>query len=164
VKEIELYVHSLGDADPKLIKIDEESTVEDLIKKVEGVAGLPSGVDYFILLESAEEILAGKRKLSECGIKHRHHLHCHSCRRIHVVVSYNGVQKEQQFAPSTKIRAVLKWALYAFELRGADAEGKVLRLADTGAELFADAHIGSFAEPHRCQVKLALTPLVRVEG
>jgi len=80
------------------------------------------------------------------------------------VVSYNGVQKENQFSPSTKIKAVLKWTLYAFDLRGADAEGKVLRLNESGKELLSDAHIGSFAKHGECQVKLSLTPIVRVEG
>jgi hypothetical protein len=164
MKEIELYVHWFGDADPKLIKIEEEAIVDDLIKKIETATGMPPSAEYFVFVESTEEVLEGKRKLSECGIKHRHHLHCHTCRRIHVVVSYNGVQKEQQFAPSTKIKAVLKWALYAFELRGADAEGKVLRLSDSGTELLADAHIGSYAKPDSCRVNLALTPLIRVEG
>jgi hypothetical protein len=162
VKEIELYIHSFGNADPSLVRIDEEATVEELTKKIESVAGLPSGVEHFVFIESTEEVVEGKRRLCDCGIKHRHHLHCHSCKRVHVIVSYNGAQKEHQFVPSTKIRAVLKWALYAFELRGADAEGKVLRLGDS--ELLGDAHIGSFAKPQACQVHLALTPIVRVEG
>ncbi len=164
MKELEIYVHSINGDDPKLIRIDEEKTVEEAIKTIKAELKLPPESEFFLFIEDEEKDLESHRKLIECGVKHRHHLHCHTCRRIHVIVSYNGVQKENQFSPSTKVRAILKWALYAFGLLGADAEGKVLRLSATGQELLSDAHIGSFAKSSECQVKLALTPIVRVEG
>jgi len=68
VKELEIYIHSLHGDDPKLIKIDEEKTVEELIKKIQIELNLPSENEFFILIEDEEIVLERHKKLSECGI------------------------------------------------------------------------------------------------
>lgn len=163
MNEIEIYIHCPNGHEPRLLKISDQATVGELIKKLPPEVILAAGNDLAIIIEDQEEILHHDRKLCECGIKHRHHLHCHSCRHINVFVSYNGVQKEKRFSPATLVKNVLKWVLYAFELKGVDAENKVLRLSNE-FELPNDSHIGSFAKPQECELKLNLTPIVRVQG
>jgi hypothetical protein len=163
MNEIEIYIHSPFGQEPKLMRISDEATVGDLVKKLPPEVILAAGNDLAIIIEDQEEVLLPDRKLNECGIKHRHHLHCHSCRHINVFVSYNGVQKEKRFSPATMVKNVLRWALYTFGLKGVDAENKVLRLSD-GVELPSDSHIGSFAKSPECELKLTLTPIVRVQG
>ncbi len=163
MNEIEIYIHSPHGHEPKLVKINDDATVGELIKKLPPDVVLAAGNDLAIIVEDKEEVLLNERKLGECGIKHRHHVHCHSCRHINVFVSYNGTQKEKRFSPATLVKNVLKWALYAFELKGVDAESKVLRLSD-GFELPSHSHIGSFAKSPSCELKLTLTPIVRVQG
>jgi hypothetical protein len=166
MKEIELYVHTCDGVDPKLIKISEEATVEELIKKIQatGIAIGEPGEELLLLVENEEEPIGTGQKLCDRGVRHRHHVHCHRCRHVRVIVTYNSVDKEKTFSPSVLVKKVLKWAIDAFELKGADAD-KVLYLKDTpNVELLNEAHIGSYAKHSGCEVKVCLAPPVRVQG
>jgi hypothetical protein len=164
--EIELYVHSPKGGEPTMVKIGVEALVEDLLKKIHE-AGLCDGPleGLIVFAEDADEPFGHGHSLEGCGVKHRHHVHCHRCHRIHVTVMYNGVEKRESFAPSTKVKRVLKWAIHEFHLHGADAEGKVLRLADPPqTELPNEAHIGSFAHAPKCELRLCLVAPTRFQG
>jgi len=160
MKEIELYIHTAEHRDPKLVKIDEDATVEDLLKRIAPEAN----GDIYLTIEGEEKPHERHRKLRECGIKHRDHIDCHQCREVAVAVFYNGEQNHS-FAPSATIEKVLHWALGAFGLTGAAALDKVLRLPDAPNEVLPEsAHIGSFVKPHACEVRLNLTGKVEVNG
>lgn len=160
MKEIELYIHTENHPDPMLVKIDEDATVEELLKRIAPEAD----GDIHLSIESEDEPHDKHRKLCECGIKHRHHVHCHRCRKVEVTVFYNGEQNHT-FGPSATIEKVLRWALRAFGLKGADALDKVLRLSDAPNDVLPEtAHIGSFVKPSACEVRLNLTGKVEVNG
>jgi hypothetical protein len=166
MNEIELFVHSLKDAEPTMVKIGPGASVEELLKKIHE-AGLCEGAteELLIFVEEEGEPLNKENSIEQCGVKHRHHVHCHKCHRVRVEVNYNGVEKAEAFPPSAKVRRVLKWAVDAFGLKGADAENKVLRLADPPqTELLSDQHIGSFVHSPKCELKLCLVPRVRFQG
>ena len=160
MKEIELYIHTAEHCNPKLIKIDEDATIEELLKRLApDVHG-----ELHLTIEGEEEPHERHRKLHECGIKHRKHVQCHRCRKIAVTVFYNGEQS-LSFAPSATIEKVLHWVLQAFGLKGADALDKVLRLTDAPDEVLPEsAHIGSYVKPPTCEVRLNLTGKVEVNG
>lgn len=160
MKEIELYIHTADHREPKLVKIDEDATVEELLNRIAPDAD----GDIHLTIEGEEEPHDRHRKLRECGLKHRHHVHCHRCRKVAVTVFYNGEQS-RSFSPSATIEKVVHWALRAFGLKGADALDKVLRLPDAPNEVLPEsAHIGSFVKPHACEVRLNLTGKVEVNG
>ena len=160
MKEIELYIHNANHPDPVLVKIDEEATVEELLKRI---APETDG-EFHLSIEGEDEPHEKHRKLCECGIKHRQHVHCHRCRKVAVTVFYNG-QQNRTFGPSATIEKVLRWALRAFDLKGADALDKVLRLPDAPNDVLSEtAHIGSFVKPPACEVRLNLTGKVEVNG
>jgi hypothetical protein len=164
--EIELYVHSPKGGEPTMVEIGVEALVEDLLKKIHE-AGLCDGPleELVIFVEDAEEPLGRGHSLERCGLRHRHHVHCHKCHRIRVAVLYNGVEKQESFPPSTRVKRVLKWAIHEFQLKGADAENKVLRLADPPqTELPNEAHIGSFTQPPKCELRLCLVAPIRFQG
>jgi hypothetical protein len=159
MKEIELYIHTADHREPKLVKISEDATVEELLKRVAPEAH----GELSLFIENEHEARERHHRLCDCGAKHRHHVHCHRCREIAVTVSYNGDQSHN-FAPSTTIEKVLHWALDAFKLKGVDALDKVLRLTDAPNEVLPEsAHIGSLAKSH-CKVRLNLTGKVEVNG
>ena len=163
---IELYVHTSNGVDPKLIKMGEDATVKQLIDAIVAAGGgqPPPDGELRLFLEDSEEFLEAHKKIGECGIRHRHHVHCHTCHRIKVFVFYNE-EKHESFAPSTKVRRVWKWAIKEFKLSPTDAADKVLVLkSDSKVELNLDAHIGSYAKHHECAVHLCLTAPVAVEG
>jgi hypothetical protein len=166
MNEIELYVHSSKGGEPTMVKIEAGASVEDLLKKIHeaGVCDGPSE-EWDMFAEDADEPLDKGHSMEDCGIKHRHHVHCHKCHRIQVAVLYNGVEKNHSFPPSTKVKRVLKWAVNEFQLKGADAENKVLRLAEPPeTELPNEAHIGSFAHAPKCGLKVCLVPPIRFQG
>lgn len=167
MNEIELYVHSTKGAEPTMIKIGAGALVEELLKKIHeaGLCDEPLEVLQIFAEDEGEPLKKG-HSIERCGVKHRHHVHCHKCHRIRVGVSYNGVEKSEPFPPSAKVKRVLKWAVdEAFKLKGVDAENKVLRLADPPeTELLTDQHIGSFATQPQCELKLCLVPRVRYQG
>jgi hypothetical protein len=166
MSEIDLYVHSAKDAEPRLIKVDEDILVADLVRKI-AESGLCEGSheEILIFVENESEPLDREHSAKHCGLQHRHHVHCHKCHHIQVAVIYNGVEKNEAFPPSTKVRRVLKWAIEAFNLKGADAENKILRLASPPeTELSNDAHLGSYAYAPACYVKLCLLPPIRFQG
>jgi hypothetical protein len=166
MKEIELYVHSGKGPEPEMVKVSTDASVEDLLEKIRE-AGLCEGPkeELHIFAEDFDEPLQHGKSVEHCGVKHRHHIHCHRCHRVQVEISYNGVDKTHAFPPSMKVKGVLKWAVDAFGLKGADAENKVLRLAEPPqTELLSDQHIGSFVHPPKCELKLCLVPRVRFQG
>ena len=167
MKEIDVYVHTCEGTDPRLIKIAEDAAVEELLERLRtaGVVLGEPGEEVLLFIENGDEAVGRGRKLSDCGIRHRHHLHCHRCRHIRVAAFYNGVEKSASFSPSAKVGRVLKWAVAAFELKGVDADNKGLYLKDSpNVELLNDAHIGSFAKFPGCEVKVCLAPIIRVQG
>ena len=159
-KEIEIYVHTSDHHEPKLVKISEESTVEDLLKVI-----APEGhSEVFLIVEGEDEPKEHHHKLSHCGIKHRRHVHCHRCRKIEVSVYFNREIKGQ-FSPSATIAQILKWALGKFELTGADATDKSLRLTEKPNEPLAETtHIGSLAKHPHCSVHLNLADSIKTNG
>lgn len=166
MNEIDLYVHSAKDAEPRLIKIEEEILIAELVRKIIE-AGIFEGAheEVFIFVEDETEPLNKEHSAKHCGLQHRHHVHCHKCHRIEVGVMYNGVEKTAAFAPSTKVKRVLKWAVEAFNLKGADAENKILRLAaPPETELSNDTHVGSYVNAPGCGIKLCLVPPIRFQG
>lgn len=166
MNEIELYVHSPKGGEPAMVRIGTEASVEDLLKKIHeaGICDGPSE-ELHIFAEDAEEPMNRGHSIEHCGVKHRHHVHCHKCHRIQVAALYNGVEKSLSFPPSTKVKRVLKWAVNEFGLKGADAENKVLRLAEPPeTELPNETHIGSFAYPPKCGLKVCLVPPIRFQG
>ena len=166
-KEIELYLHGDESREPKLIRVSLEDTVESLIEKARA-AGLLSAIgaeDPHIFLEDVDEEFNAKEKICGCHIRHRQHLHCHRCQRVEVSVTYNGVVKAETFPPSATIKRICKWALKEFDITGADAADKTLRLGDpNGPELTDDVHIGSLVKFPNCKISLFLTVLQAVQG
>lgn len=160
---IEVYLHGSGTTEEKLVSVPEDSTVQDLIDAAKRV-GFPDIPDLILVLEEEEEPLVPSARLRDCGVKNKHHLSCHTCRKIAVTVNFNGSAKERKFAPSRKVKGVLKWALSEFGLTGADAENKELRLGGTqGTVLQSQQHIGSFVNGS-CDLLLFLTAVVEVNG
>jgi hypothetical protein len=159
---IDIYVHTVDGADPKLVKASEESTIKQLIKQVTG-EGADDG-SFLLFIEDGEDAVQKHQTLAESEIRHRHHVHIHKCKKVQVSVFYNG-QKQETFPPSAKVKRVLKWAVKAFGLSPVEATDKFLALnSDKNAELPMDAHIGSFTADGECSINLCLVAPVEVQG
>jgi len=164
MKEFEVYFHGIGQDNVKLIRVQEDFLIVDVLKvaKNEGVVDILDEVCE-IFLEESEEPVDKKHSLRHLGVRDRAHFIYHHCRKIEVSVSYNGEDKTSNFSPSAKIGKILKWAIKAFGLTGTDATNKVLRL-ENKVELANDLRLGSLVHHPHCHIKLFLTAQVLVEG
>lgn len=164
MKELEVFFHGIGQDNVKLIRVQEDFLIVDVLKAAKG-AGVVGILDETceIFLEESEEPVDKKHSLRHLGVKGRAHFIYHHCKKIEVSVSYNGEVKKTHFSPAVKIGKVLKWAIKAFGLTGTDATDKVLRL-ENKEELANDIRLGSLVHHPHCHIELFLTATVRVEG
>ncbi len=161
-KVIEVYVHGEGSREPKLVKVSEDATLQE----VATAAGyhLERVEDLFIGRQDEDEPCHPGDPLHKAGVGHRHHIHCHRCKRIHVAVQYNGAQKEHEFSPATRLDRVLRWATHEFGLEGQDAADMALFLPGDKEPLDGDIHLGSLVSFPHCHVTFTLAVPVLVNG
>lgn len=83
---IEIYLHVPGTIEEKIIKVPEDATIQEVIEAAKQVA-LDIDNHHITLIEDSDELLEKGIRLRDCGVKHRHHLHCRPNRhetRIHI--------------------------------------------------------------------------------
>jgi len=165
MKELELFLHGIGPDNLKLVRVDEDASIADVLKIAEN-AGLLSGMSVEsceIFFEENDAPADKSHRLRQLGIKHRSHLVCHHCKKIEVSVFYNE-SKAERFSPTTKVGHVLRWAIKAFGLSGDTTKDMVLRLEGSNDDLPNDARLGSLVKYPHCHLKLILVVHVLVEG
>jgi len=161
-KMIEVYVHREGSPEPKLVKVAEDAT----LKEVAAAAGchLERVEELFIGRQDEDEPVNHGDPLHKAGVGHRNHIHCHRCKKIHVHVLYNGVQKEREFSPAVRLDRILRWATHEFNLHGHDAADMALFLPGEVTPLDGDVHVGSLASFPDCRVSFAMNVPALVNG
>jgi hypothetical protein len=155
--EMELYVHNKESDEPKLVVIEEEVRLEEIVvEHGEPVAGA--------WLEDADEELDIKLTIRELEIVEHSHIHLNTCKRIHVTVRQDTA-KENGFPPSATIARVYEWASGhdGFNLPPAERVKHTLVISGTTTEPDKAAHVGSFANSE-CGVSFDLVPKERFEG
>jgi hypothetical protein len=155
---MELFMHTHTKEDPDLIEIEESAKVRDLVLESE-----PEGK---IWLQDADDEIDLDLTLKDAGIGHRHHLHRGHCKRVEVVVRFNGVEHRESYAPGTVIKSVYRWAAgdRGFNLSPDQAAKHVLVVPGADHFLSDNVHIGSLAGAKTCLVTLDLVPRERYEG
>jgi len=164
MEKLKVYVHSEHSRDLKVIEILETASIKDIIDQFHKefpVAGNPEEIELF--LEGEEEPKHKEHKAEHAGVKKKHHIHCHRCKKIEVLIMYNGQDKIFQLSPAATANVVLEKAIHAFNINPEDAGDYLLKLEDKTV-LQPNDHIGSFATYPVCKVKLYLTPTKPVQG
>lgn len=161
-KMIDVYVHGEGSREPKMVKVPEDATLKDVAQ----AAGchLEKVEELFIGRQDEDEPMNHGHHLHEAGVGHRHHVHCHRCKKILVSVSYNGVQKDRDFAPAVRLDKVLRWATHEFNLHGSDAADMALFLPGEATPVDGDVHVGSLASFPDCRITFMMNVPVQVNG
>ena len=137
--------------------------VEELI--VVAVAGtqLAEIKEIFVFLDEAEEPVPPGETIQ----LHPHrHVHCHRCSKIKVTANYAGRLKEHSFSPNSTIEKIERWAIDAFDLKGADRNNKELHIgAANGPIAPLENKIGMYVAHHEgCAVTVFLTPEMGYQG
>lgn len=165
-KDIELFLQGEGIPEIQLIRVLRHCTVRELIEKARAIPGplSPGDAATTLLLEDSDEELALDATLQQAGIRHRQRVHCHRCRRIEVMVNFNGASKARQFPPSQTVAKVKHWADDQFGLKGVDTTEHALQLCGNSTRPDEDIHLGALVRFPHCTLCFDLVPKKRVEG
>lgn len=168
-REIDLFVQGEGLPEVKLVKTTENSTLRDLLKTLAATFG---GVlaeaedlkDFLVMREDDDREIAVDQEIAKAGIKNRDRLHFHRCRKVKVIVNFNGRAISESFSPSVTVSRIKKWADKEFEIDEIDATEHALQLCGGAVRPDEDTHVGKLASHKTCSVCFDLVPKKRVEG
>jgi hypothetical protein len=165
------YVHAVG-RDPAVVEAAESDAVEQILT----AAGFIPEPRHHVFLGECADALEEPRDVEDGEDRHEPvkdlrrspndhghrgggHIHCHTCRRVRVTVSYNGVEKHHNFSPATTIDTARLWAVSKFGINAVDAETLILKISGVVKPPQPDAHLGDLvrADGH-CAVALELVP------
>lgn len=154
---MELFLHTEGGEEPDIVGVEASAKVRELL------AG--QDPDAKVWIEDSEEEIDPDLTLEEAGIRHRHHVYRGRCRRVEVVVRFNG-EHTREFGPNSTIKKVFHWASgkKAFDLSPEQAAKHVLAVPGADHFLADGVHVGSLITPGTCKVVLDLCPRERFEG
>ena len=163
---MEVFLQGEGLKDIVLVQVPRDGNVGDLIEAAKE-RGLLLGDDKtpsLVFIEEGEDELNLNESLKESGIRHRSHIHIHRCRKIKVLVNFNGQQESREFPPSATVGRVKKWAVKVFNMSDVDATEHVLQITGSDERPDEDIHIGTLVTCPNDQLSFDLVPKIRVEG
>lgn len=166
-KDKQIYLHGEGLKETKFIEIGSETKISEIVKEFEAITGVASTKEAPVECYTDDDdspldksSTAGSKKIDK-----RSHVHCHRCKEVEVIVTYNGREEKFSFPPQTKAEKVFKKAIKEFKISDSDASNLVLRLGNGQGEILQDDdHIGSFVSYPACTLSLYLTPKKQVQG
>ncbi len=100
MNQIDIHIHADGNGDPRLVKIAEDATVEELVATARAAGCLIGELEdeILLLLEVEATLVRKEHRLLERGVKHGHHVHISKPKHIFVaVVTTSGVWPEKGF-------------------------------------------------------------------
>ena len=154
---MELFTHGPGSEYPDIIEIEDTALVRALLVENDG--------DGHVWLEEIDEELDLQITLQAAGVRHHHHVHHGPCRKVEVVLRWNG-NHERTYMPSATIGKVEKWAFGPNVADFSPEQAATHVLAVPGADHFLEVgvHVGSLTKTGECRVTLDLLPRSRFEG
>jgi hypothetical protein len=165
MSEVEVFLQGAGIERTRLIRLPENSTVNDLVEaaRKQGLQ-LTENELPVVLLEDGEEPLALDAPLASAGITHRGRVHIHHCRHVEVTVNFNGHSQARSFPSAQTLHRVKAWAAKEFKLPEADAAEHALQLCHASERPPEDTHLGTLVSQPGCAVCFDLVPKQRIEG
>ena len=147
---------------PRVLEVEPTLVVEELIVVLTRGTSLEGVPEVFVFMDEIEEPIGSGEVHPH---KHRH-IHSHRCKKIKVTANYAGRLKEHPFSPNTSIEKIERWAIDAFELKGADRDHKELHIGNASGPIAPLEHkIGMYVgHDSGCAVTVFLTPEVGYQG
>lgn len=164
MKKIQLFLQFEGNRRIELIEIDPDVPIREII-----VAAIRAGMpdDYrseaVVFGNEHEEPLDVATTLTAAGIRDKHRVHVHRCRRVEVTLHFNDVIVVQSFPPSTTIERVKRFFVQKINMSAVDATEHVLQLCGSTDRPEPDQHLGAQVSCS-CSLCFDLVPIKRVEG
>lgn len=162
--KIQLFLQFEGERRIELIELDSDALGSEIIQ-----AALRAGLDAahahgtHVFGPDDDSPLKPDVPLDKQGIRHKHRVHVHRCRRVEVKVHFNECTELLEFPPSATVDRVKKQFVKAIEMSPVDASEHVLQLCGTTERPEPDTQIGTLV-CGCCSVCFDLVPIKRVEG
>lgn len=178
-REIEIYIHLEGQAEPRIVEADLTENVADVLARAglagnaehstfvgESTACLKHADDERDDLEDEEETAPLGRTLSDLGARRGRgvHIHCHRCRKVAVEIHYRDKTKRHRFSPSTTVATVIEWARRKFRLTDPDNAKLRLQVCNSTERPGLDRHLGELTPRGTCSLCFDLVFEKKVEG
>lgn len=160
---MKIYLNKEGQKAPSKVETTESVTVKELIR-----THLPNGSDivieeYFVFKEDEETEIDINCRLDDSGIKDKHHLHCHKCRKVSVEINYNGGIYDLHASPANTAGNIIKRAADHFHIDPMTIPDLILKTT-TGDTLDDSEHIGTRVKFPDCKIQLTLCPKKPIQG
>jgi hypothetical protein len=111
-----------------------------------------------------EHPLHSDKPLRHQGVKDKHRVHVHRCKKIKVALHYADTpEAHHQFAPTATVHHVKRWYVNELKMPPVDASEHVLQITGTTDRPDPDVQIGALVSGH-CELTFSLVPVKRVEG
>jgi hypothetical protein len=164
MKKIQLFLQFEGNRRIELIEVDADSPVQEIIAAALRV-GLPEDcrAEACVFGEEGEEPLDLGVTLTAAGVRDKHRIHVHRCRKIAVTLHFNDVTDKHHFPPSATVERVKRYFVHKIHMSPVDATEHVLQICGTTDRPEPDQHIGALVSC-TCSVCFDLVPIKRVEG
>lgn len=101
--------------------------------------------------------------LSKQGIRDKHRVHVHRCKKIEVTLHFNELTEVMQFPPANTVDHVKKRFVHAIHMSPVDATEHVLQLCGSEDRPEPDTQIGTLVSGC-CSLCFNLVPIKRIEG
>ncbi len=167
MKTIEILLQGECIPDIQLVEVEvgTDKSVKDVLELATGCRQEEIEGEFLVFLENCAKPMAPEDKLPESEDEKPLLLHVHRCHSVAVTVTFNGVDKGNEFSPGTTVASVKKWAAVSeFGMKLADAAEHVLQVAGSSKRPEPDTHIGALASCPSCDISFDLVPHKRVEG
>jgi hypothetical protein len=161
---IQLFLQFEGHRDIQMLRVDANATVGELLAAA-GRAGLPQdrSEGAVVFAHEAESPLDPDLTLKEAGIRDKHRVHVHRCKKIEVTLHFNEVTDKLAFPPAATVEKVKKEFVKKIHMSPVDATEHVLQLCGTTDRPEPDTHIGTLV-CGCCTLCFDLVPIKRIEG
>jgi hypothetical protein len=164
MKTIQLFLQFEGHRGIELVQIDPNATVRELLDAA-GRFGLGEDrkAGALVFVHEGDDPLDLDAALIAVGIRDKHRVHVHRCKKIEVTLHFNEVTEKHHFPPSVTIDKVKREFVKKIHMAAVDATEHVLQLCGGTDRPEPDVHIGSLVHGC-CSLCFDLVPIKRIEG
>ncbi|MGP8215368.1 MAG: hypothetical protein ACLQQ4_07385 [Bacteroidia bacterium] len=162
--QVKIDLHGEGITEPLTVVVDKDVKIKEI---VEIFAQNSKGVtveEVEVFFEDETEPRQKEHHCEEGGIKKRHHIHCHRCKKVKCAIDFNGVTKLLTVPPSMRGETLLKLVGREFGITEIDLTNMELKFVSTEQVLLPNEHIGTFVTYPKCETALNLVPIKSTNG
>lgn len=164
MSNIQLFLQFEGSRGIELIQLDADAPAREILAAAVRLGfAEPHRQDAHVFGPEGEAPLKLDVSLSKQGIRDKHRVHIHRCRKIEVTLHFNELTEVMEFPPANTVDHVKKRFVHAIHMSAVDATEHVLQLCGSEDRPEPDAQIGSLVSGC-CSLCFNLVPIKRIEG